>query len=273
MDQAKPLIHYLMDDAKAFPVLSTEKEAELFTIMRRSNSRKERKEAREVLINSNIRLAFSIAMKYLATGAPIEDLIGAALEGLIRGIDRFDPGKGIKFSTYGTIWINQSVARALVEKFYNTPFRIPVHIVDDLKKVRRARWVLRRKGKEPTGLEISRKSDTEPRKVRRLLEMERDGTFSDVHSLETSVDAAVALGLFISDNGHKSIEEIIDEKKMMQELFSYLKPREAETIVRRFMGETLAQIGASFHVTRERVRQVQQDAIRKIKAKFGKRYH
>jgi RNA polymerase primary sigma factor len=272
VDQAAPLLYYLIEDAKAFPLLSREKEVELFTIMRRAISPKERKEAREVLINSNIRLAFSIAMKYLATRAPLEDLVGAALEGLIKGIDRFDPGKGTKFSTFGMVWIKQSVARALIEKFYNTPFRIPVHIMGDAKRVRRARWGLRRKGKEPTALEIARKADMEPRKVGRLLEEERDGTFADVHSMETSEDAVVAPEVFISDNGHKSIEEVIDEEKMMREIFSYLEPREVEIITRRFMGETLAQIGASFHVSRERVRQIQRRAIQKVKAKFRGMY-
>ncbi len=273
MEQIQPLLQYLMEDVRAFPVLSHAKETELFNIMRRSKSEKERREAREFLINSNIRLAVSIAIKYLSKGIPIEDLVGAALEGLIRGIDRFDPEKGIKFSTYGTVWINHSITRALVDHFYRTPFRVPVHIMDEVKKVWKARWILRQQGKEPTALEIARKAGIKPSKVRRLLEMEQDGTFMSVQSLEIPEDEDIAPPKgFISDDGHKPIEEIMDDERLIAKIFSYLKPREAEITIRRFMGDTLSEIGESFLVTKERIRQIQVDAIRKVNAKFGERY-
>jgi len=267
------LLKYLMEDAKTFPLLSREKEVELFTIMRRSKSDTEREEAREVLINSNIRLAISVAVKYLATRTPIEDLVGAALEGLIRGIDRFDPAKGTKFSTFGMVWIKQSVARALIDNFYNTPFRIPVHIMDDAKRVRRARWVLSKVGEEPTAEQIARKTNIDPRRVRRILEMERTGVFADVQSIETPEDEDTApTKTLICNDGDRPIEEIMDEERLIVEILSYLEPREAETIIRRFMGDTLAEIAESFHVCRERVRQIQLSAMRKVKAKFGERY-
>jgi RNA polymerase primary sigma factor len=273
VDQAQPSLQYLMEDVRDFPVLSHKSETELFTVMRCSKSEKKRKEVREFLINSNIRLAVSIAMKYLSKRVPIEDLVGAALEGLIRGIDRFDPEKGIKFSTYGTIWINHSITRALVDHFYKTPFRVPVHIMDDVKKVRRARWVLEQQGKKITALEIARKTDIEPNRIRRILEMERTGAFMGVQSLETLEDEETPLPKrLICNDGDKSIEEIIDEERLLAEIFSYLGPREAEITIRRFMGDTLAHIAESFLVTRERIRQIQAGAIQKIKAKFEGRY-
>jgi len=273
MEHIRPLLQYLMEDVKAFPVLSHEKQTELFAIMRRSKSDKTRRETREFLINSNIRLAVSIAMKYLSTRVPIEDLVAAALEGLIRGIDRFDPGKGIKFSTYGTIWINHSITRALVHHLYRTPFRIPVHIVDDVKKVRRARWVLEQQGKKITAFEIARQAGIKPGRVHRILEMERTGTFMGVHSLEAlEEEDTVPTKSLMCNDGDKSIEDIIDEERLIAVIFSYLGPREAEITIRRFMGDTLAQIAESLLVTRERIRQIQVGATRKIKAKFAGRY-
>jgi RNA polymerase sigma factor (sigma-70 family) len=273
MEQIQPLLQYLMEDVRAFPVLSHAKETELFTLIRRSKSDKTRRETREFLINSNIRLAVSIAMKYLSKRVPIEDLVAAALEGLIRGIDRFDPGKGIKFSTYGTIWINHSITRALVDHLYRTPFRIPVHIVDDVKKVRRARWALEQQGKKITALEIAREAGIKPGKAHRILEMERTGAFMGVRSLETleEEDIVPSKGIMCSE-GDRSIEEIIDEERLIAEIFSYLRPKEAEITIRRFMGDTLAQISESLLVTRERIRQIQVGAARKIKAKFAGKY-
>jgi len=171
------------------------------------------------------------------------------------------------------VWIKQSVARALIDNFYNTPFRIPVHIMDDAKRVRRARWVLRKLGKEPTAVQIARKTDIDPRRIRRILEMERTGVFADVQSIETSEDEDTTPGRgLICDDGDRPIEMIMDEEMLIEKILSYLEPREAETIIRRFMGDTLAEIAESFYVCRERVRQIQLGAMRKVKAKFGERY-
>lgn len=226
-------------------------------------------EAKKALIEANLRFVISIAKRYSGKGLNFSDLIQEGNIGLMRAVDKFEYKRGYKFSTYATWWIRQAMTRALVEQ--SRSIRIPVHTVEIINKITKVMSELvQETGKEPTPEEIADRLKIPVEKVRGILRMARDTI-----SLETPVgeEEGSYLRDFIEDKGILSpldvaIEE--DMKKQIDKILSSLTPKEEQIIRKRFgIGEdtprTLEEVGQDFDVTRERIRQIEAKAIRKLR--------
>lgn len=226
-------------------------------------------EAKKALIEANLRFVISIAKRYAGKGLNFSDLIQEGNIGLMRAVDKFEYKRGYKFSTYATWWIRQAMTRALVEQ--SRAIRIPVHTVEIINKITKVMSELvQETGKEPTPDEIAERLKIPAEKVRGILRIARDTV-----SLETPVgeEEGSYLRDFIEDKGMLSpldvaIEE--DMKKQIDKILSSLTPKEEQIIRKRFgIGEntphTLEEVGQEFDVTRERIRQIEAKAIRKLR--------
>jgi len=226
-------------------------------------------EAKKALIEANLRFVISIAKRYAGKGLSFSDLIQEGNIGLMRAVDKFDYKRGYKFSTYATWWIRQAITRALVEQ--SRAIRIPVHTVEIINKITKVMSeIVQETGKEPSPEEIAERLKIPVEKVRGILRIARDTV-----SLETPVgeEEGSYLRDFIEDKGMLSpldvaIEE--DMKKQIDKILSSLTPKEEQIIRKRFgIGEdtpcTLEEVGQEFDVTRERIRQIEAKAIRKLR--------
>ena len=228
------------------------------------------KQAKDDLVNANLRLVVSIAKKYHGhAGMTLLDIIQEGNFGLMKAAEKYDYSKGYKFSTYATYWIKQAISRAVSQQ--SRTIRIPVHMLDTANKMAKvSRQLTQELGREPSVEEIAEELSIPVEKIKSLYEMQRD-TLSLESKLSDEDDASV--GDIIADNHAISplaacIKE--DNKNMVLDILSTLSPREKEVMVLRFgleddQPKTLEEIGSVFGVTRERIRQIESKALRKLR--------
>ncbi|MCF7669644.1 MAG: sigma-70 family RNA polymerase sigma factor [Verrucomicrobia bacterium] len=232
------------------------------------------KEAREKMIKANLRLVVKIAHDYEGLGLPLLDLISEGNIGLMKAVERFDPSKGGKLSTYGAWWIKQSIKRALANQ--SKTIRLPVHLVDKISKMRRTALRMQEElGREPTDEELGEETGMTPMRVSQL----RTAAIRPA-SLDAPIgeDESNNFSEIVSDeNAHSPYKQLEDKTvyKMLQEMIKTLDPREATILQYRFgldggPEKTLEEVGEKFGVTRERVRQIQNIALIKLRKMIQK---
>ncbi len=258
-----PVRMYLKEIGR-IPLLKREEE-----IMLAQKTEAGDKRAKDKLTQSNLRLVVSIAKKYMGRGMSFLDLIQEGNKGLIRAVEKYDWTKGYKFSTYATWWIRQAITRAIADQART--IRIPVHMVETINKlIRTQRKLMQDLGREPTDEEVGKELDLEPDRVREILKISQKTT-----SLETPIgdDEDSLLGDFIADEGQVSPYEATTKQLMLEnveEVLATLTDREAKVLKMRFglhgaKALTLEEVGREFGVTRERIRQIESKALRKLR--------
>jgi RNA polymerase primary sigma factor len=225
--------------------------------------------ARDHLITANTRLVISIAKRYRGHGVPFQDLIQEGNLGLMRAVDKFDPGRGYKLSTYATWWIRQAVTRALADQ--GRTIRLPVHMGESIRKLSRTAYLLEQDlGRPPSPEEIADEMGLKPRRVRWMMKVARRPL-----SLQKPVgeEKDSELGSFIKDKETPPPPEVAEQtllRATLEELLTTLSPREARILRLRFGLQdgyryTLEEVGQKFGLTRERIRQIEKEALRRLR--------
>ena len=258
-----PVRMYLREIGK-IPLLTFEEELELAQKILEGDE-----EAKQKLAESNLRLVVSIAKKYVGRGMLFLDLIQEGNMGLIKAVEKFDYTKGFKFSTYATWWIRQAITRAIADQART--IRIPVHMVETINKlIRTSRNLLQQMGREPTPEEIAKEMEIPVEKVVEIQKIAQDPV-----SLETPIgeEEDSHLGDFIQDEDSPAPHDAASYtllKEQLEEVMNTLTPREAKVLRLRFglddgKSRTLEEVGKEFNVTRERIRQIEAKALRKLR--------
>ena len=258
-----PVRMYLREIGK-IPLLSYDKELELAKRILEGDE-----EAKQELAEANLRLVVSIAKKYVGRGMLFLDLIQEGNMGLIKAVEKFDYTKGFKFSTYATWWIRQAITRAIADQART--IRIPVHMVETINRlIRTSRHLLQQLGREPTPEEIAKEMDMSVEKVMEIQKIAQDPV-----SLETPIgeEDDSHLGDFIQDEDSPAPQDAASYtllREQLEEVMKTLTPREAKVLRLRFglddgKARTLEEVGKEFDVTRERIRQIEAKALRKLR--------
>lgn len=258
-----PVRMYLREIGK-IPLLSYEEELELAQKVLEGDEY-----AKQKLAESNLRLVVSIAKKYVGRGMLFLDLIQEGNMGLIKAVEKFDYTKGFKFSTYATWWIRQAITRAIADQART--IRIPVHMVETINKlIRTSRHLLQQLGREPSPEEIAKEMEIPVEKVMEIQKIAQDPV-----SLETPIgeEDDSHLGDFIQDDDSPAPQDSAAYtllKEQLEEVMGTLTPREAKVLKLRFgledgKARTLEEVGKEFMVTRERIRQIEAKALRKLR--------
>ncbi|MCI5808317.1 MAG: RNA polymerase sigma factor RpoD [Oscillospiraceae bacterium] len=258
-----PVKVYLKEIGRV-PLLSSEEEVELAQRMAQGDDY-----AKKRLSEANLRLVVSIAKRYVGRGMQFLDLIQEGNLGLIKAVEKFDHTKGFKFSTYATWWIRQAITRAIADQART--IRIPVHMVETINKVKKvSNQLLHKNGHEPTADEIAKELDMPVDKVREIMRVAQEPV-----SLETPIgeEEDSHLGDFIPDDDAPAPAEAASHtllKEQLSDVLQTLTPREEKVLRLRFgledgRSRTLEEVGKEFNVTRERIRQIEAKALRKLR--------
>lgn len=258
-----PVKVYLKEIGRV-PLLSSEEEIDLAIRIANGDV-----QAKQRLSEANLRLVVSIAKRYLGRGMQFLDLIQEGNLGLIKAVDKFDYTKGFKFSTYATWWIRQAITRAIADQART--IRIPVHMVETINKVKKVQsQLLHQNGHEPTPDEIADELDLPVDKVREIMRVAQEPV-----SLETPIgeEEDSHLGDFIPDDGAPAPADAASHtmlREQLSDVLSTITPREEKVLRLRFgledgRSRTLEEVGKEFNVTRERIRQIEAKALRKLR--------
>ena len=267
MSSDDPVRLYLKEIGK-YPLLTTEEEIALAKQIAEGTP-EEQAAAKKKLSEANLRLVVSIAKRYVGRGMQFLDLIQEGNLGLIKAAEKFDYTKGYKFSTYATWWVRQAITRAIADQART--IRIPVHMVETINKLIRVnRQLAQELGRDPTPAEIAKEMGISESKVREIIKIAQEPV-----SLETPIgeEEDSHLGDFIEDENAPAPAEVASNAMMreqLQEVLHTLTPREEKVIRLRFgledgQAHTLEEVGKEFNVTRERIRQIEAKALRKIR--------
>ena len=254
---------YLRDIGQ-IPLLTAQEEYEIAERMSNGDE-----EAKKQLINANLRLVVNIAKRYVGRGMQFLDLIQEGNLGLMKAVEKFDYKRGFKFSTYATWWIKQAITRSLADQART--IRIPVHMVETIHKLNKvSRMLLQKLGRDPTQTEIAEAMGIPESKVVEIQKIAMDPV-----SLETPIgeEDDSHLGDFIEDKSTASqieVAETKERKELIEEILTSLAPREAAVLILRYglrdnRPRTLEEVGREFNVTRERIRQIEAKALRKLR--------
>ena len=255
---------YLREIGK-IPLLNAEEEIALARRVAEGD-----KDAKDQMAEANMRLVVSIAKKYVGRGLDLLDLVQEGNTGLLRAVEKFDPDRGFKFSTYATWWIRQAITRAIADQ--SRTIRIPVHMVETINKMLRTeRRMTQDLGREPTNEEIAEEMEMEIGKIDHIKKIRQDISSLDAPVRDDEEDSK--LGDFIEDEDSDTPEEAATSqllKEHVNEMLDILSPREQKILKMRFgledgRSHTLEEVGQEFGVTRERIRQIEAKALAKLR--------
>lgn len=265
--QYQDYIKLYFNELSKLPLLSFDEEKELCVRVKRWDEH-----AKKKLIESNLRLVVSIAKRYIGSKLSFMDLIQEGNVGLIKAIEKFDPDKDFKFSTYAHRWIKQSLIKAIADLGKNV--RIPVHLLDEISTYNKTyQEIFQKTGKEPTSREIAQEMNFPLKKVKKLEEIIYWNTSLD---MDLGDDHKSTLGDLVEDINTMRPDQVVEKEIIrwnLEKILDMLDPRESKIIKMRYGIDgpkyTLEQVGAEFDVTRERVRQIEQKVIQKLQEHIG----